>query len=54
MSALVTVDGGDDALGALIAENAKLRSDLAAALQARDTAQAQNAHYRTYYSRTGW
>lgn len=39
-----------EALDALLAENAKLRSDLAAARQARDTAQAQLAHY----NRKGW
>lgn len=38
----------------LLAENAKLRGDLASAQQARDTAQAQATHYRTYYTRTGW
>jgi hypothetical protein len=42
------------ALDSLIAENAKLRNDLASAQQARDTAQTQVAHYRTHYSRTGW
>jgi hypothetical protein len=38
----------------LLAENAQLLGDLAAARQARDTAQAQATHYRTYYTRSGW
>lgn len=51
----------DDALDTMCAEcvrlradNAALRTDLAAARQARDTAQAQASHYRTYYTRSGW
>jgi hypothetical protein len=46
--------GSHDALEALITENARLRGDLAAARQARDTAQAQATHYRIYYTRSGW
>jgi hypothetical protein len=46
--------GSQETLEALVAENAQLRADLASAQQARDTAQAQSTHYRTYYTRTGW
>lgn len=38
------------ALDSILAENAELRAKLASATQARDTAQAQLAHY----SRKGW
>lgn len=47
--------------GALIAENERLTTELNAlhaklgeANSQRDTAKAQVAHYRTYYTRTGW
>jgi hypothetical protein len=49
-----TIAEAYEALDSVFAENAKLRSDLAAAQQARDTAQAQATHYRTYYTRSGW
>jgi hypothetical protein len=35
-------------------EIADLRARLDRAEQARDTAQAQLAHYRAYYTRSGW
>jgi hypothetical protein len=46
--------GGLQEWDLLKAENAQLRVDLASAQQARDTAQAQAIHYRTYYTRSGW
>ena len=45
-----TIAAAFEALDSLVAENADLRTRLARAEQARDTSQAQLAHYR----RTGW
>jgi len=45
-----TIAAAFEALDSLVTENADLRTRLAKAEQARDTSQAQLAHYR----RTGW
>jgi len=45
-----TIAAAFEALDSLVSENADLRTRLAKAEQARDTSQAQLAHYR----RTGW